>query len=93
MSSVLNAALSFFVFAFALYSTSPDMQDVTMRIGFYVLNAIALAAVAAVFAPWFFVRKQNNRRAIFFALLPVLLICLAIAGFVTLDSWLNRTFS
>ena len=56
MSSALNAALSFFVFAFALYSTSPDMPDVTMRIGFYVLNGAGAAAVAAVFLPWVFAR-------------------------------------
>ena len=93
MSSVLNAALSFFVFVFALFATSPSMADVTMRIGFYVLNAIGIAGVAAVFLPWFFARKQDNKRAIFFAILPVGLICLALLGFLTLDSWLNRTFS
>ena len=93
MSSVLNAALCFFVLAFALFATSPTMQDVTMRIGFYVLNATALAAAAAVFLPWIYARKQNNRRAIFFALLPLLLICIATLAFLTLDSWLNRTFS
>ena len=72
MSSVLNAALSFFVLAFALFATSPAMDDVTMRIGFYVLNAVALAAAAAVFVPWIYVHKQSNRRALFFALLPLL---------------------
>jgi len=93
LSSVLNAALGFFVFAFALFATNPSMQDVTMRIGFYVLNAIGVSAVAAVFLPWIFMHKQNTRRAIIFALLPLLLICLALAGFLTLDSWLNRTFT
>ncbi len=93
MSSVLNASLSFFVFAFALFATSPDMADVTMRIGFYVLNAIGIAGVVAVFMPWLFARKKDNRRAILFALLPVGLICLTLLGFLTLDSWLNRTFS
>ena len=69
MSSVLNAALSFFVLAFALLATSPAMDDVTMRIGFYVLNAVALAAAAAIFLPWIYVHKQNNRCALFFAFL------------------------
>ena len=92
MSSVLNASLCFFVLAFALFATSPDMEDVTMRIGFYVLNTVALAAAAAVFAPWFFARKQANRSAIFFATLPALLLCLAGLAFLTLDSWLSRTF-
>jgi hypothetical protein len=93
MSSVLNAALSFFVLVFALYATSPTMDDVSMRIGFYVLNGVVVSAVVAVFAPWYFARKQNNRRAIFFAALPLALLCLAGLGFLTLDSWLNRTFS
>ncbi len=93
MSSVLNAALSFFVFAFALFATSPTMADVTMRIGFYVLNTAALAGVAAVFLPWIFARKKDNRHAVFFALLPVFILMLAMIGFLTLDSWLNRTFS
>jgi hypothetical protein len=93
MSSVLNATLSFFVLVFALFATSPTMDDVSMRIGFYVLNTVALAAVAAVFLPWIFARKKDNRRAIFFATLPVLLLCLATLAFLTLDSWLNRTFS
>ena len=93
MSSVLNAAFCFFVLVFALFATSPDMDDVTMRIGFYVLNAAALAAAAAVFLPWIYARKQNNRRALFFALLPLLLMALATIAFLTLDSWLNRTFS
>jgi len=93
MSSALNATLCFFVLVFALFATSPDMDDVTMRIGFYVLNTAALAAAAAVFLPWIYARKQNNRRALFLALLPLLILCLAMIAFLTLDSWLNRTFS
>jgi hypothetical protein len=88
MSSALNATLCFFVLVFALFATSPDMDDVTMRIGFYVLNT-----AAAVFLPWIYARKQNNRRALFLALLPLLILCLAMIAFLTLDSWLNRTFS
>lgn len=93
MSSVLNAAFCFFVLAFALFATSPAMDDVTMRIGFYVLNAVALAAAAAIFLPWIYARKKNNRRALFFAFLPLLLMTLAAIAFLTLDNWLNRTFS
>lgn len=93
MSSVLNAALGFFIFAFALFATSPTMADVTMRVGFYVVNAIGVSAVAAVFLPWIFERRKDTAKAIFFAFLPAGLICLALLGFLTLDSWLNRTFS
>ena len=93
LSSVLNAALCLFVFFFALFATSPTMQDVTMRIGFYVLNAVALAAAVSVFTPWIYASKQDTKRAIFLSLLPFLLMCLAIVAFLTLDSWLNRTFS
>lgn len=93
MSSALNATLSFFVFAFALFATNPTMQDVTMRIGFYVLNAIGLTGIVSVFAPWIFVRKGDNKKALLFAFLPFILISLVLFGFLTLDSWLNRTFS
>jgi multidrug transporter EmrE-like cation transporter len=92
MSSVLNAALGFFIFAFALFATSPTMADVTMRVGFYVVNAIGVSAVAAVFLPWVFIRRKDTSKAVLFALLPAGLICLALLGFLTLDSWLNRTF-
>ncbi len=93
MSSVLNAAFCFFVLTFALFATSPAMDDVTMRIGFYVLNAVALAAAAAIFVPWIYVHNRNNRRALFFAFLPLLLMVLAALAFLMLDSWLNRTFA
>jgi sterol desaturase/sphingolipid hydroxylase (fatty acid hydroxylase superfamily) len=69
------------------------MDDVTMRLGFYVMNLISISALAAVFAPWIFAYRNQNRFAAFFAILPVLLICLAILAFFTLDNWLNRTFS
>lgn len=69
------------------------MDDVTMRIGFYVVNLISAVSLAAVFAPWMLAQRKYNRIAASVALLPVLLICLAILAFLTLDSWLNRTFS
>ena len=93
MSSALNAALGFFVLVFALFATSPSMDDVTMRIGFYVLNMIVVATAAAIVVPWFLARKHNNRRAVFISLLPLLLLCLAALAFLTLDSWVGRTFS
>ena len=93
MSSALNATLSFFVFAFALFATNPTMQDVTMRIGFYVLNAIGLTGMVSIFAPWIFVRKGDNKKAVLFAFLPLILICLSLISFLTLDNWLNKTFS
>ena len=69
------------------------MDDVSMRVGFYVMNLISVSALAAVFAPWILVHRNQNRIAAFFAMLPVLPICLAILAFFTLDSWLSRTFS
>ena len=92
MSSALNAALGFFVLVFAEYSTGPDMADFTLRIGFYVLNAVAVAAAAAVFLPWFFTRKNHTRRAVFFASLPFVTLLIALVVFLTLGSWLNGTF-
>ena len=69
------------------------MDDVTMRMGFYVVNLISVSALAAIFAPWILAHRNQNKIAAIFALLPVLLICLAILAFLTLDSWLSRTFS
>ena len=64
-----------------------------MRIGFYVVNLITVSALVSVFAPWLLAYREHNKSAAFFAVLPVLLICLAILAFLTLDNWLNRTFS
>ena len=64
-----------------------------MRVGFYVVNLISASALAAVFAPWILAHRKHNKTATFVAMLPVLLICLATLAFLTLDNWLNRTFS
>ena len=93
VSSALNAALSFVLFWFMIFVTGPHMNDVTMRIGFYVVNAIIISALTAVIAPWILANRHHNRGAAFIALLPVLLIFTAVLAFLTLDSWLNRTFS
>jgi uncharacterized membrane protein YidH (DUF202 family) len=93
ISSLLNAAICFFTFWFMVFATSPHMDDVTMRLGFYVVNLISVSALAAIFAPWILAHRNQNKIAVFFAMLPVLLICLATLAFLTLDSWLNRTFS
>ena len=83
----------FFSFWFGVFATNPHMQDVTMRIGFYVVNLISVTALAAIFAPWILALRKYNNTAVIFAILPTLLSCLAILAFLTLDSWLNRTFS
>ena len=93
ISSLLNATICYFSFWIMVFATSPDMDDVTMRVGFYVMNLISVSALAAIFAPWILAHRNQNRIAVFFAMLPVLLICLATLAFLTLDSWLSRTFS
>ena len=93
LSSLLNAAICYFSFWVMVFATSPHMDDVTMRIGFYVVNVITASALAAVFAPWILAYRQRNKIAAFVAMLPVLLICLATVAFLLLDNWLNRTFS
>jgi hypothetical protein len=75
-----------------VFATSPDMDDVTMRVGFYVMNLITASSFAAIFVPWILAYRKRNKIATFIAILPVLLICFAILAFLTLDSWLNRTF-
>jgi hypothetical protein len=92
VSSLLNAAIGAGAFFFGNFATAPDMQDVTMRVGFYVVNGIALAAVAGVIAPWVFARQARGTAAFGVAALPALLVVLAVLSFLTLDSWLNRTF-
>jgi hypothetical protein len=92
LSSLVNAGLGFYAFLVMAFATSPTMDDVTMRVGFYVLNAIILAAVAGVIGPWVCMARNNSRAALWFALAPVLLLCLAGLAFLLLDSWLNRTF-
>ena len=91
LSSALNAAICFGAFVTAGFATSPSMRDVSMRIGYYVLNGIVLAALIGIFAPWSLARRRR-KGAIFAAVLPVLLLIIAILAFLTLDSWLQRTF-
>ena len=90
---MFNAALCVVSFYVGVFATSPQMQDVTMRFGFYVINAIVVAAFAGIFAPWLFAFKNRHKSAIFFATLPAYLVCIAILLFLTLDSWLQRTFA
>lgn len=56
-------------------------------------RTIGLIGIVGVFAPWIYARKDDYRKALLFALLPSILICLALISFLTLDSWLNRTFT
>ena len=93
LSSVMNSAICFFAFWFMVFATSPTMDDVTMRVGFYVANVISVVALLAVFIPWFFAYRKRNVVATLVAVLPVILSCLAVLAFLTLDSWLSRTFS
>jgi uncharacterized membrane-anchored protein len=93
ISSLLNAAICYFSFWVMVFATSPEMNDVTMRVGFYVVNLITASALAAVFVPWILAQRKRSKIAVVIAMLPVLLIFLAILAFLTLDSWLNRTFA
>ena len=93
LSSLLNAAICFFSFWSMVFATSPNMDDVTMRVGFYALNAIVVAAIFGTVGPWVFAYKNQRGRAIFLAALPVILVCITILSFLTLDSWLQKTFS
>lgn len=92
VSSLFNAAIGAGAFFFGNFATAPDMQDVTMRIGFYVVNGIALAAAVGVIAPWILARQERGSAAVIVAALPAQLVILAVLSFLTLDSWLNRTF-
>ncbi len=91
-SSLLNAAIGMAAFFVGNFATAPDMEDVTMRVGFYVVNGIAAAAVAGVIAPWVLVQKNRGKAAFIVSALPALLVFFAALSFLTLDSWLNRTF-
>lgn len=93
LSSLLNAAICFVSFWFAVFSTSPEMQDVTMRVGYYVVNAIFVVAFVGIVGPWFFAYRAHRKRAVFLAVLPTILVCIAILAFLLLDSWLQRNFS
>ncbi len=73
LSSLLNAAICVGSFLFGAFATNPEMQDVTMRVGFYVLNVIVVAAFVGSFVPWIFALKKRHKGAINFATLPTLL--------------------
>jgi hypothetical protein len=92
LSSLANSALGVGAFLFAIFATSPETGDATMRIGFYVLNAIALAAAVSVVVPWVLALRGHVRAAAFVAVLPAALAALAVVAFLTLDSWLRRSF-
>ena len=92
LASVLNAVIGVGSFLFAGFATNPEMQDVTMRIGYYVFHGIIAAALIGVFGPWMLARRNRTKSAIFLSVLPALLVCLAVLAFLTLDSWLQRTF-
>jgi len=93
LSSLLNAAICVGSLLVALFATNPEMQDVTMRIGYYVLNMIVVVAFACVFGPWVLALRTHDKSAMVVAALPTLLACTAILSFLLLDSWLQRTFS
>ena len=93
LSNLINAGLGFFAFVIMGFATSPNDEDVTMRVGFYVLNAVIIAAVASVIMPWICTAREHPRRALLFSLLPVLLLSVTAIAFLLLDNWLNRTFS
>lgn len=69
------------------------MQDVTMRMGYYVLNVIVVAAAVGMVGPWLLALRNRTKGAIFLTIFPTFLVCMAIVSFLTLDSWLQRTFS
>lgn len=92
-SSLLNAAIAVGAFFFRGFATDPEMDDVTMRVGYHVLSLICLAAIGGMFVPWVLAFKTRRRGALLFAMAPTVLICLAIVAFLTLDSWLRRTFA
>ena len=93
MSSVLNAAFGFFMFAFAQFAASSALEGVPPRAGFYVLGAIAVSAAAAVFLPWILVKRHRAEAAKLFALLPLALLVLAALAFVIAGGWPGRIFS
>ena len=91
LSSLINAAIGFGAFIFGMFATSPQMSDVTMRIGYYVLNAIVLAAIVGMSAPWILAHRQRPMGAAVLGVLPLMLLILAVLAFLLLDSWLRRT--
>lgn len=93
LASVVNAGIGVFAYLFSVFATHPAMQDVTLRIGYYVLHAIVVVALVATVAPWILVLKTYNKSALLTALLPALMLLLAVLAFLLLDSWLQRNFA
>ena len=93
LSSLLNAALCTAMLAFWGFATNPTMADVTLRIAHYLLPLVAASAVLGLILPWVFALRGHGRVAAILALLPTGLALLVIIAFLTLDSWLQRTFS
>ena len=93
LSSLANGVIGAGAFLFAVFATDPAMSDVTMRVGYYVLNAVTIAAGIAVMAPWVLAWRGRVTAAAIVAVLPAVLAALAVIAVLTLDSWLRRTFS
>lgn len=93
LSSLANGAIAAGAFLFAVFATDPAMSDVTMRLGYYVLRAVAIAAAVSVAVPWVLAWRGRVTAAAVVAVLPAMLAALAVIAFLTLDSWLRRTFS
>jgi hypothetical protein len=91
LSSLVNAGLCVAVFWFAGFATAPDMQDATVRLGYYVLNGICVLAAVGAVAPWALARAGRNGSAVVCAVAPAVLLALAVIAFFLLDSWLRRT--
>ena len=93
LSSLFNGAICFVSFWFMVFATGPEMQDVTMRFGYYVANGIIVVALFGIVGPWIFAHKAHHKRALLVATLPTVLVCTVILAFLLLDSWLQRNFS
>ena len=93
LSSLLNAALCAAMLAFWGFATDPTMPDVTLRIAHYLLPLVAASAALGLVLPWIFVLRGRGRVAAALALLPGGLSLLLALALLTLDSWLQRTFS
>jgi len=92
LSSVVNGGIGLFLFLVWGFATNPTMSDVTMRIAWYVLPVIILAAAAATIGPWMLAARVQARAAVILAVLPITLSIVVVLLFLGLDSWLSRTF-
>jgi len=92
VSSVVNGGIGLLLLLVWGFGTNPTMSDVTMRIAWYVLPVIIVAAAAATVFPWILAGRAYGRAAVVVALLPITLSIVVVLLFLGLDSWLNRTF-